>query len=116
MPKNKYTISGSAGDTIRLMALRSEWPNHKWTSEYYFHDTRRWRFDFAELTLRIAVEIEGGSRQGGRHNRHDGFVKDMEKYNRATVLGWKLLRCTPAQFDNGTIFQTIHDLMKGLNT
>jgi len=32
---------------------------------------------------------------GGRHTHPSGFVKDMEKYNKATELGWKVFRCTP---------------------
>ena len=106
--------SATAGEAIRLAVLQMEWPDLNWVAEHRFDPARKWRFDFAELTLKIAVEIEGGSRQGGRHNRHDGFVKDMDKYNRAVVLGWRLIRCTPAQFDACSVFPTIHDLMKGL--
>lgn len=62
--------------------------------EYRFHPTRRWRFDFAFPSRMIAVEYEGMTRQGGRHQRFSGFVADTEKYNEAALLGWKVIRVT----------------------
>ena len=43
------------------------------------------------------MEIEGGVWSGGRHTRGIGFVKDMEKYNAAASLGWRVFRFTPQQ-------------------
>lgn len=63
--------------------------------EYRFHDTRKWRFDYAIPSKKIAVEIEGGAWINGRHNRAKGFIADMEKYNTAAAMGWRLLRATP---------------------
>ena len=35
------------------------WPEReKWVAEYRFHETRRWLFDFAYVTRKIAVEQE----------------------------------------------------------
>lgn len=64
--------------------------------EYRFDLTRRWRFDFAFPREKVALEVEGGVWTRGRHLRGLGFLKDIEKYNRAAVLGWRLIRCTPA--------------------
>lgn len=64
------------------------WPEHVPEREYRFLTTRRWRFDFAWPTLRIAVEIEGR----GRHQTVVGFRNDCEKYNAALRLGWRVLR------------------------
>ena len=72
---------------------------HRWESEYRFHPTRRWRFDYACKALRLAIEVEGGVWTKGRHTRGCGFVGDMEKYNTAAVLGWRILRYTPDQFN-----------------
>jgi|SRR5690625_845056 len=66
-------------------------------AEYRFHDTRRWRFDFAIPKHKIAIEKEGGVWTRGRHTRGKGYINDMEKYNNATALGWKVLRFTPDQ-------------------
>jgi very-short-patch-repair endonuclease len=60
--------------------------------EFKFDKKRRWRFDFAYPKHKIAIEIEGGIWTGGRHTRATGFIKDCEKYNRATILGWRVLR------------------------
>lgn len=63
--------------------------------EYRFHNTRKWRFDFAIPEHKIAIEVEGGVWTGGRHTSPKGFLGDMEKYNTATVMGWRVLRTTP---------------------
>lgn len=65
------------------------------TFEYRFHSKRRWRFDAAWPAHQIALEVEGGVWTNGRHTRGSGFVRDMEKYNAAAVLGWRLLRVVP---------------------
>tara|TARA_R110002020_G_scaffold475930_3_gene714631 strand:+ start:7069 stop:7398 length:330 start_codon:yes stop_codon:yes gene_type:complete len=62
--------------------------------EYKFLDYRRFRFDFAWPEEFIAVEIEGGTWNAGRHSRGAGFQKDCEKYNIATREGWKVYRFT----------------------
>lgn len=75
--------------------------------EFQFAADRKWRFDFIIFLLKggdwnaidpppsIALEVEGGVWTNGRHTRGSGFKKDMEKYNRAAVLGWRILRVTP---------------------
>ncbi|HXD22894.1 MAG TPA: hypothetical protein VN613_06005 [Gemmatimonadaceae bacterium] len=65
--------------------------------ECRFTQDRRWAFDFAWPYYLVAVEQEGGVWTMGRHSRGAGMVKDMEKYNRAAVLGWAVLRVTPDQ-------------------
>lgn len=73
-----------------------------WQREYRFTPKRLWRFDFAWPDLALALEIEGGVWIQGRHNRPTGFTKDLEKYNTATLLGWRLLRVTPRMVKDGT--------------
>jgi very-short-patch-repair endonuclease len=60
--------------------------------EFVFHPTRGWRFDVAFPKKFLAVEVEGGARSGGRHTRGQGFIDDIEKYNAALELGWRVLR------------------------
>lgn len=67
--------------------------------EYVFAPPRRWRFDFVWPAARLAVEVEGGVWSGGRHTRPAGFEADVEKYNTATVEGWRVLRCTAKMLD-----------------
>lgn len=63
--------------------------------EYRFHPVRRWRFDYAIPSIRLAIEVEGGVWIGGRHTSSRGFLADMEKYNEASLQGWCLIRTTP---------------------
>ena len=63
--------------------------------EYQFHPTRKWRFDYAIPAHKIALEVEGGVWTGGRQTSSVGFLKDMEKYNTATLMGWRVFRTTP---------------------
>lgn len=69
---------------------------------------RAWRFDAAYITvtgLKWAIEVEGlgGSKESeGRHRSIGGFLKDMEKYNEASLLGWRVLRVTWKQVEDGT--------------
>lgn len=71
------------------------------TFEFYFHPTRKWRFDCALVDAKIAIEVEGGAFTEGRHTRGAGYVNDLKKYNEATIYGWRLLRYTPQQIKNG---------------
>lgn len=66
-------------------------------TEYRFAPPRRWRFDYAWVAERVALEVEGGAWTQGRHTRGPGFIRDMAKYNEAVVRGWALLRVTPRQ-------------------
>jgi len=65
--------------------------------EHRFHPVRKWRFDFAFPEYKVALEVEGGIwlPKGGRHNRPVGMVKDMEKYNTAAEMGWRILKVEP---------------------
>jgi very-short-patch-repair endonuclease len=61
-------------------------------SEFQFHSKRKWRADFAHIDSKTLIEIEGGIWLQGRHNRATGFIADMEKYNEATLSGWRIFR------------------------
>lgn len=77
--------------------------------EHRFAPPRKWRFDWAWPDYRVALEIEGGVFIRGRHSRGAGMQKDMEKYNRAACLRWRIIRCTPKQFASGEILDTLKE-------
>ena len=79
--------------------------------EHKFEAKRRWRFDYAWPQQMVALEVEGGVWTGGRHTRGAGFVKDMEKYNRAAVLGWRLLRVTPDKLVSFGTFEMLREIL-----
>lgn len=64
-------------------------------AEFEFHPVRRWRFDYAWPAQKIAVEIDGGVWNTGRHTRGTGFIEDQRKRNAAAILGWRVLHYTP---------------------
>lgn len=70
--------------------------------ELRFHATRRWRFDLAWPPRKVAVEVEGGSWVAGRHARGKGMRSDCEKYNAATLDGWRVFRFTSDQVTDGS--------------
>ena len=78
---------------MQLLAYRLPLP----TAEFRFHPVRKWRFDFAWIEQRVALEIEGGIYVRGRHSRGAGYEKDLEKYAHAMVDGWMVLRVSPGQ-------------------
>lgn len=64
----------------------------KLVPEYKFHPSRRWRADFAHVEAKVLIEIEGAVWAKGRHTRGGGFIADAEKYNTATLNGWRVFR------------------------
>jgi very-short-patch-repair endonuclease len=81
--------------------------------EYRFHPTRKWRFDFWIPAHQLGVEIEGGTWMAGRHNRGSGYAKDLEKYNAATLLGYRVLRFTTQMVTSGEAIELTLAALKG---
>jgi very-short-patch-repair endonuclease len=81
-------------------------------SEHKFLENRKFRFDFAWIDCKLAVEIEGGVWSNGRHTRGVGYVKDMEKYNLAVKNGWKVLRFTPQDLKKSETYVFISEVFK----
>lgn len=79
--------------------------------EYKFHPVRRWRFDYAIPSHKVAIEVEGGVWTQGRHTRPRGFIGDMEKYNTATALGWRVLRVTPDTLTTGATLDLVRQTL-----
>ena len=79
--------------------------------EYRFAPPRRFRADFAYPEQKILVEVEGGVWTRGRHVRGSGYSKDAEKYNLATLKGWRVLRFTPNMIEDGTAIDTIEKVL-----
>ena len=65
--------------------------------EHRFHPVRRWRFDYAWIDHKVALEVEGGVWTGGHHTRGVGFLGDVEKYNAAVLAGWRVVRVVPGK-------------------
>lgn len=95
MAKRSRVIASTASMTDMFQRyLMSEIPGVEVVKEHIFHYTRKWRFDYAIPDLKVAIEIDGGVWEYGRHNRPQGYINDMEKLNNAAALGWLVLRFT----------------------
>lgn len=93
--------------------LCATWPG-EWVSEYRFAPPRRWRFDFASPARMLAIEVEGLTHAGGRHQRPAGYQADLRKYNAAVVAGWRLLRFSYRHLADGSAYATIEAAMGGV--
>lgn len=60
--------------------------------EYRFDATRKWKYDFAFPSQKLAVEVEGQY-----HRTYAGHRNDCEKFNEATLQGWRVLRFPAGQ-------------------
>ena len=58
---------------------------YNYVKELKFHPSRKWRFDFAIESLKIAIEYEGIMSEKSRHT---------------TITGWKVLRFTAINYKN----------------
>ena len=74
---------------------------------------RRFRFDRAHITARVAIELDGGTwgvggqpceccgqRQLGGHSTGTGRRRDCEKGNLAALRGWTVFRLTTDMLEN----------------
>jgi very-short-patch-repair endonuclease len=79
--------------------------------EVRFSKIRRWKFDFAYVTPKIAIEVEGGTYSGGRHVRHAGYEGDCRKYNAAALAGWRVFRFTTDMVNNGEALAVVEEAL-----
>lgn len=81
--------------------LNSIWKDDKICElEFAKKKNRKFRFDWANEKLMIAVEYEGIYSAKSGHTTHTGYNKDTIKYNLAASLGWVVYRYTAANFKN----------------
>ena len=91
---------------VRALAL----PEPK--REFRFHSKRRFLFDFAWPELKIAVEVDGGTWNRGRHTRGTGFHNDCVKFNLASCSGWVVLRGDNKMVKSGELVDSLIELIK----
>jgi len=84
-----------------------------WQEEYAFHPKRKWRFDFAFVQLRLAIEIDGIVWDGkGGHQTGVGYQQDRDKDEAALLQGWTVYRVTPGMVKSGRAIETIQLLLR----
>ncbi len=126
-PRPRKTKRDPAPETDLFTSIVKTELGLECVKELKFCPSRRWRFDYAIPAYKIALEVEGGAFKkrryidgsgelitttGGRHNSAKGFLGDMEKYNTATVLGWRVLRTIPDALLSGATLDMIRDTIR----
>lgn len=100
-PQKRSPLEVELAQQIKLAGLPTP------EEEYKFLQDRRFRFDFAWPTYKVAVEVEGGAWSNGRHTRGQGYIDDCKKYNLAVMWGWSLLRYTKDGIQSGEALRQI---------
>jgi len=116
----------SAAET--LLAVQLKQAGIPFEREFRFSPPRRWRADFLVATPDMAdvsrmfrlkptdlatllIEVEGGAYVQGRHTRGASFEADCEKYAAAAILGYRVIRATPRQVEDGTALSWIRQAL-----
>jgi hypothetical protein len=88
--------------------------------EFFTVGQRRWKFDFAFMSRRLAIEVEGGSWVAtntpgakARHTAGAGFREDCLKYGVAALQGWTVLRFTVDMIRSGGAIGVIDRVLRG---
>lgn len=106
----------------QLLAVQLEQAGIPFEREYRFAPPRRWRADFAlwqfwrtpnfkDVEADILIEIDGGGYVAGRHSRGAGIEKDAEKQSAAAILGYRVIRVTPRQVEDGRALSWIRQAL-----
>ena len=95
-----------------LKMLKAEFKGVEVVKEFRFHETRKWRFDYAFPSHKVAIEVDGGVWTGGRHINPQGYINDMEKLNTAASMGWLMLRITTDDRFSRKTYELIKNTLK----
>lgn len=85
---SKLLPEGSKHET-HFMQRWADLNGPKLEREYKFLPDRKFRFDFAHIETKVAIECEGFG-----HQRQNRYTSDIDKYNLAALNGWKVYRLT----------------------
>ena len=89
-------------EIIRPIVERLEANDHRVLREYRFDSERRFKFDIAIPTHRVAIEIDGGVFIKSGHSGGKNAEAAMARGNLACMLGWMVLHYTPKMAMNAT--------------
>ncbi len=82
-------------------------------TELRFADGRRFRFDVALPAHQLAVEIDGGCFNGGRHVSAAGIRSEHEKSYLAALYGWRVIHVLPEDVRSGVALARIEKVIRG---
>lgn len=94
----------SAEDTLAFHLKATDIPFER---EFRYAKPRRFRADFALPTYQLLVEVQGGIFSRQAHGSIKGILADIDRLNHAALNGWRMLRFTPGQVEDGTALTMI---------
>jgi hypothetical protein len=78
--------------------------------EYKFSPDRDFRSDFAITGIKVLIEYEGGIFMArGGHNSPKGIQRDIDKYQLAQQLGYRVIRVTAKTYT--TVLKTLNEMV-----
>lgn len=118
--KPKRDPKGDAEITFAFQCRAHRLPMFKREYKFAADIGRGWRFDFAFVEYKAAIEVEGLVVKRvngelvvtGRHVHPAGFRNDAEKYATAAVLGWHVLRFEQSQIGSGVAIDFTVQLLR----
>ena len=106
-------VAATAHFRAAFLAACRSWDLEIPFPEHQFAPDRRWRFDWAWVSSKVALEVQGGLWTQGRHVRGKALMAEYEKLNEAAILGWRVLYCTPQDVETGSIFPLLRRALGG---
>lgn len=118
-PAKKAKRGASKEDLFAFQCKNLQLPTVERNYRFAQSVKRQWKFDFAFVKQKLAVEVEGlvVRRIGGelvctgRHASIDGFRADCTKYATAALLGWTVLRFEQSQVKTGYAIEMAQKLL-----
>jgi hypothetical protein len=118
-PRHRLTRSelaalpvGSPAEILLSVQLRQAGIHY--VREFLVAPPRKYRADFL-VDLDLLIEVEGGAWINGRHSRGSGMESDCEKSALAAARGYRLVRVTPAQVNDGRALDWIKEAIAWRN-
>ena len=107
-----------------LLAYQLRAVNIPFEREVQFAKPRKWRADFVidpcsdgggpkdhKDHAWLLIEIDGGTWTSSRHTSGAGYRADLEKLNKATELGYRILRFLPEHVTSGEALAQIEKVL-----
>jgi hypothetical protein len=98
IPAKKKKKDGNGDKAKAEMELVLQHSGLEYEKEFVFAKPRRFRFDYAIPSIKLAIEYEGIVSGKSRHTSITGYTNDTNKYNIATKNGWSVLRYTALNY------------------
>lgn len=115
-PKKKRNVNKSSGNKQKeyidsmLRVLKLQGKINDYVKEHKFLNNRKFRMDWAIPEYKICIEYEGIFSTKSGHRTITGVLSDIEKYNLATMDGWKVLRYTAKNYEE--IYENVEKIIE----